>query len=140
MSVQKIKTSDFGEFARGELVVLISWFDDSIPRQENFKISKLVPRTNSSNELRINGWLGSADNINKSAHGLHRAISVEPIVEDVTIGGITLPERVGDLVQIEKIMDEKLIHDFIQLNEKFKFDDYHIHYREFVKIGALINA
>lgn len=70
----------YDEFKPGDNIYLISWFNESRARGgDHYRIQRNVPTTNMGGEERESGWLGSTDNINKTAHGLHKIQSMQMI-------------------------------------------------------------
>ncbi|WP_419629899.1 hypothetical protein [Thiolapillus sp.] len=51
---------------------------------DRFEITTIPPRTNSSNEICLDGWLGTYNDVARYAHGAHESLeAAEGIVEDL---------------------------------------------------------
>lgn len=98
-TVQVFDPSLYDELNPGDKVVLVSSFDESRPKFESFSLrtEDWLPTTNRSGEIRTNGWLGSTDNINSTAHGWHEIESMEMVtrLSKEPIAGKRRPENVG---------------------------------------------
>jgi hypothetical protein len=98
-SVKVFDPALFNELNPGDKVVLVSSFDETRPKVERFSLfdEKWLPTTNVSGEVKVNGWLGCTDNINKTAHGWHEIEAMEQITKlsESPIAGKRRPEVVG---------------------------------------------
>ena len=51
---------------------------------DRFEITTVPPRTNSSGEIRLDGWLGTTNDVARYAHGAHESLAAaEGAVEDL---------------------------------------------------------
>jgi hypothetical protein len=105
LSIQIDDPSLFDQYNPGDRVYLISWFDDSRRNREYYKIQTEVPVTNMGGVERPEGWLGSTNNINETAHGLHEIenlLLVERLSKEV-IAGRRRTESVATIFKLSKV-------------------------------------
>jgi hypothetical protein len=102
----QIDPSIFTSYNPGDRVYIISWFNESFPSQERFRIQDNMPYTNRGVQ-RAEGWLGCTNSINETAHGLYEIEELHLVkrLSKDEIAGKRRPEAIATKVVLSKISE-----------------------------------
>jgi hypothetical protein len=85
MATKQITKHDpdlYHQYNPGDKLILVSWFNEAHPGSSGYSFhdENFMPATNSSGEIRVEGWLGCTDNINKTSLGWYQIEEIEQLL------------------------------------------------------------